>query len=306
MQQSLTNTDYMTGRLVALPSTVDSRITSGASTEQKLAANTSKATKYLKSDVDNFKDALSIEFPCMPETIELARSTEYNVNTNMFLPDGMHQYMLTRPLEIPFSFKLHFMSDYCLNGARTLVDLASRLHSFTLPISTFKRGVVIKKSKVESTDNQDNLQSGKGQKSEAQVKAASNGSAGLTYQAINNKGGNIYPPVTCLLELMYIDANSPGIACIGYVKDVRVIFRGPWNRGPNKSFNLPTSAEYSFTFVHNPGHANALGTSTLGSGSTGAQAPATATSAFANDVLDKLYNTRSLTGLSAQYIGLEQ
>jgi hypothetical protein len=105
-------------------------------------------------------------------------------------------------------------------------------------------------------------------------------------------------PVTCWLHLMFIDDNQPGISCIGYVKEVGVKLNGPWRRSASGGFNLPTSGDFSFTFVHRPGHGNSNIASQILGGLAIAQQP----QAYANTVKDKLFNTRNLV-VAANYRG---
>ena len=260
------------GRLVALPSTT----------------TLSQLTGVLEGG-RGFQNVVSIDFPAMPDTIELARSADYAVNYNIVMPDGIHQYKGTKPMEIPISFKLHsFDKQYCKKGALTLLQLAARLHSFILPISTFGRGAFVTPLAPVSKGNSD---------AEKEAAAAQEN----VYQVVGagaNKTGGVYSPVTCWLHLMWTGNQQPGISAVGYVRDVKVVFNGPWLRGPNNSFNLPTSAEFSFTFIHRPGHNNNQVTTT-------SQFPPTiseAGQAFADDVRSKLYNTRDLVH-AANYQG---
>lgn len=264
------------GRLVAMPSTT--------------------TTTQLNSILDNergFRNVISVDFPAMPDTIELARSADYYVNYNIVMPDGIHQYKGTKPMEIPVSFRLHALDQqYCKKGALTLLQLAARLHSFVLPISTFSKGFQI--APTAGTPAPAN-----GKPTAAQTEAAA--SQDTTYGVVgasNSKTGGIYGPVTCWLHLMWVGDEQPGISAIGYVREVKVQFNGPWLRGPNNSFNLPTSADFSFVFIHRPGHNNNQKTIT-------SQFPPTIAEsgqAFADDVKDKLYNTRSLV-YAANYQG---
>ena len=51
---------------------------------------------------------ITINFPCMPDTIELARRANYdNLVKTPQNPDGQHQYMSTDPLEIPIEFAVN-------------------------------------------------------------------------------------------------------------------------------------------------------------------------------------------------------
>lgn len=227
----------------------------------------------------------------MPDSIELARGTDYYVNFNPMMPDGIHQYKGTKPLEIPVSFKLHsFDQHYCKQGALTLLQLAARLHSFVLPISTFSNNVQVVPLAAPSRSNE-------GQPNQGKMEADAATTQG--FEVVHaGKGGNLYSPVTCWLHLMWTSNSEPGISAVGYVREVKVQFNGPWLRGPNNSFNLPTSADFSFVFIHRPGHGN--------SGAiVNSQFPPTVANsghAYAGDVKDVLYNTRHLVW-AANYQG---
>jgi len=282
--------DLLAGRLIALPTNNDP-------VSNQLFSNENTAT------------ATSVDFPAMPDTIELVRSTEYAVSSNLVAPDGIHQYKSTRPLEIPVSFKLHSFDDsYCAKGALTLLQLAARLHSFTLPISTFKRqtSVAPVSGTPITTDPTTAKPVQQGNPGSAPSESAAAPSTSSTNAQVTGGGkGGIFPPVTCWLHLMYIGEQQPGISCFGYVKDVRVVFGGPWLRGVKSSFNLPTSADFSFTFVHVPGYGNAQG---YGGGftNTATDTPLSAATvqAFADDVSQNLYNTAYLVQATS-YQGLD-
>jgi hypothetical protein len=261
----------LSGRLVALPSTITKT--------QRDAVSSASET--------GLKNIISIDFPAMPDVIELARSADYYVNYNIVMPDGIHQYRGTKPLEIPISFRLHSMDQqFCKKGALTLLQLAARLHSFVLPISTFQRGIMIA---PKALPPQTPVNGGK--PNDAALQAAS--SQERVYEvtgAGNSKQGGIFNPVTCWLHLMWTANEQPGISAVGYVRDVRVKFNGPWLRGPNNSFNLPTSADFEFVFIHRPGHGNATPVTTSEFPPTVAESG----QAFADDIKDRLYNTRDL------------
>jgi len=264
------------GRLIAMPST--SRVLEG----DNLWGSANKM-------------GLAIEFPAMPDTIELARATEYTVSPpSPFTPDGLHQYMGTKPLEIPVSFKLHaFDETYCQQGALTLLQIAARLHAFVLPI-TNGRNVTAQAIRVVPV---------KGKKTDDETESSAQ-SAAMTWRAqgANGLAANMYPPVTCWLDLIWTDEGMPGISCVGYVKDVRVLLHGPYLKGPGGSFNLPSAGEFSFTFVHRPGHNNSFGSDNTYNNThaeVGVQV-----NAYATDVRDGLYNTRHLVHV-ANYKGLD-
>jgi hypothetical protein len=235
---------------------------------------------------------LAVEFPAMPDTIELARSAEYMVATSPFTPDGLHQYVGTKPLEIPVSFKLHaFDETYCQQGALTLLQIAARLHAFVLPITN---------ERVAALATTRNATKGTKTDDETERTAQTGELAWKAYGVNSNSAANIYPPVTCWLHLIWTDEGMPGISCVGYVKDVRAILHGPYLKGPGGSFNLPSAGEFSFTFVHRPGHNNSFGSDNT---NTHAQVGAQV-NAYATDVRDGLYNTRNLVYV-ANYKGLD-
>ena len=278
------NDDLLCGRLVAMPSNKTLVELAAAQQNQGLV------------------NVISIDFPAMPDTLELARSTDYIVKANLVAPDGIHQYQSTKPLEIPFSFKLHALdSQYCKQGALTLIQVAARLHSFVLPISTYPGHTIIAPTAPKVTlvvDKGNGPPVPTGQDKEAAQEYTSMGNQN-NQVAIGGQGAaSIYSPVTCWLHLMWVGENQPGVSCIGYVKEVKATFCGPWLRGPNSSFNLPSGCEYSFTFVHRPGHGNSSPFTSSDTRVTTAETPQT----FADDVRNSLYNTQNLVG-AANYQG---
>ncbi len=231
--------------------------------------------------------AVAINFPTMPENIELVRSVEYVVTPSWTTPDGIHQYNWTNPLNIPVSFKLHaFDKEYCPQGALSVLQVASLLHSFTLPISSTSGG-----ASVQVTVAQSQPQAVPNGETDSVLNRAS--SADTPYNTTPESAANIDPPVTLRLELMFVDTQKPGIACIGYLKDVRVRFNGPFLRGPGQSYNLPTSADFEFTFVHVPGYGNNFSLAANPQGQSPVQSQA-----MAGDVKDKFYNTLDISIIS--------
>lgn len=249
-------------------------------------------TEILKSS-RGYQNIVSVDFPAMPDTIELARSADYYVNYNIVMPDGIHQYKGTKPMEIPVSFRLHAMdAQYCKKGALTLLQLAARLHSFVLPISTFSGETVVAPQAT-------NPNTTSGRNDTAQIEAKSGQEQVWEVTGANgSKNGSVYAPVTCWLHLMWTSLEQPGISCIGYVREVKVQFNGPWLRGPAGSFNLPTSADFSFVFIHRPGHGNSTATSISQFPSSIAESG----QAFADNVKNRFYNTRNLV-YAANYQG---
>ena len=235
----------------------------------------------------SLENNFSIDFPAMPETIELARQADYKVISNMVVPDGVHQYRFTSPLSIPFSFQLHSMDDeYCPEGDLTLLRVAARLHSLVMPFGESNAmSVTVANDSPLQNNRPDPGAKSPGNDANQQAKAQEPNDP--TFQAAEN--AKFDPPVTCRLELMFTKESEPGIVCNGYVKDVRVSLKGPWLRGPDRAFNLPSSAEFNFNFVHRPAHYNSFSKQNGISGGGQAQA-------FAEYVLRKFYNTRELAG----------
>lgn len=229
--------------------------------------------------------SLSIDFPAQPNEIVLERIADYTVTTNIVIPDGVHQYTGTQPLVIPVSFDLHADDeDYCPEGALTILQLAARLQSFALPISTVRQNSVLVQAGIGGFANGNQTVS----PTEATDEALGNNAQGAetTLDFSTDDADEIYPPVTLRLELIYTENDLPGIVCNGYVKDVNVKLHGPFRRGPNLSRNLPLSATYSFSFVHVPGYGNNFNRKST---NLGFQAQA-----FADVVRERLYNTRDL------------
>lgn len=245
----------------------------------------------------------SIDFPAMPDQIELARRAEYRVQSNMVVPDGVHQYMSTAIQKIPFSFKLHAMDqEYCKEGALTVLKVAARLHALVVPLGNSDLRVTVQNDGVLNDDG--HSQPGAvGPKTQANVESkAGKGTTGQATQSASD-GSNLAgfssdsllkpdPPVGVRLELIATENEGPGINCNGYVEDVRVVLFGPWLRGPNMSQNLPTAGEFSFTFVHRPGHGNWF------SNNNGSAAVTMQSQAFADLIRERLFNTRDLKSTS--------
>jgi hypothetical protein len=231
---------------------------------------------------------VAINFPMMPENgVELARSVDYLVVNSQVMPDGIHQYKSTSPLVIPISFKLHsYDKEYCPKGALSLMQLAGLLHSFSLPLSNTNGPTPLRVSVAQS-------QPGTPPNNETDSLTNRAQSSDNPYNVTPESGANFAPPVTLRLELIYVDENNPGIMCTGYLKDLRVRLQGPFLRGPGNSYNLPSSGEFEFSFVHVPGYGNnfSITTNTTGGDATMGQA-------FAGDVKDKLYNTLAITRVS--------
>ena len=233
----------------------------GLDSESALADSMASTTR--------FADFFCLNFPAMPDAIELVRRADYTVSAPWGFPDGIHFYKGTAPLEIPFSFRLHAMDRlYCPGGAKQLLQVVAFMQALVLPVGP------------------NSLQVSAGARRELSTNQTSQGhDAAESETGYANIPENVYPPVTCYLELILTERNSVGVACIGYVKEVRTKLNGPFMRGPGISRNLPTSADCDFVFVHHPGHSNSYGPS---------QYDTTEKQAYASTVNDNLYNTVGL------------
>jgi len=285
------------GRLIALPTT---------NGNMNVAALT---------NIAGFRTGvIAFDFPSMPDVIELARSAEYYTNFSPVMPDGMHQYRGTKPLEIPLTFKLHAMDrTFCPYGALTLLQLAARLHSFVLPITPdgssnasiaplLARDYI--KDSMTAPQREQQLKDLGAKTDSDQIYDTTLNTP--VHKLLLKNGGQVgvpFPPVTCLLNLIWVGEDQPGIACIGYVRDVRVRLIGPWLRGNNGEYNLPSAGEFEFTFIHRPSHNNSAGFDFSKQSGQFSTTPAmTEAQAYATDVRNQLYNTRNLV-LAADYHG---
>ena len=270
------------GRLVSLSSTNDG------------------VADYLSSNRNNEASSSTvIAFPSMPEVVELAREAEYRQTSAPYTPDGIHLYKKTNPLTIPISFSLHYQDPFCSQGGLSLLLIAAKLHSLILPINNSADrsniGVTVGNYYPSAAIGV----TGTGKPPTPSKDAAAPPTGGTEESiAFNNNSGQastVFPPA-CLLDLISVgDRNgAPGIRCYGYVRSVNAKLKGPWMRGaieygPDGIRNVPTSADFSFIFVHAPGFSNYFG------GTASSPFQLSGLSAFAQDVLGNLYNTVPLT-----------
>lgn len=233
----------------------------------------SKKIASRKDPIFSLADNLTIDFPSNQESIDMARSAEYDVGLGSPIPDGIHVYKYTSPMSIPFSFSLHYTDRlYCPEGALTLLKIASRVHALVLPIGDL--------SDFDSRINLPNTGN-----SEEDIKNRAEENSRPSYQSFGEV--KIRPPAACRLEFMYTTSDGPGIVYNGYVKDVSVKLKAPFMRGSGNSFNLPSAIDVSFNFVHRPGYSNSYSFS----GNTSF----IQTQAGASFIKEKFYNTASLT-----------
>ena len=273
------------GRLVSLSSTNDG------------------VADYLTSNRNNEASSSTvIAFPSMPEVVELAREADYRQTSAPYTPDGIHLYKKTNPLSIPISFSLHYQDPFCSQGGLSLLLIAAKLHSLLLPINNSADRSNIGVTVGNYFGSGATGSTGSGKAPNPPEGASTNGTPASAGQeesiAFNNNSGQastVFPPA-CLLDLISVgDRNgAPGIRCYGYIKSVSVKLKGPWMRGaveygPDGIRNVPTSADFSFVFVHAPGFSNYFG------GTASSPFQLSGLSAFAQDVLGNLYNTVPLT-----------
>ena len=270
------------GRLVSLSSTNDG------------------VADYLSSNRSNEASSSTvIAFPSMPEVVELAREAEYRQTSAPYTPDGIHLYKKTNPLSIPISFSLHYQDPFCSQGGLSLLLIAAKLHSLILPInnSADRSNIGVTVGNYYPSAAKGATGPGKAPNTPDGASAPTTGGAEESIAFNNNSGqaSTVFPPA-CLLDLISVgDRNgAPGIRCYGYVKSVNAKLKGPWMRGaveygPDGIRNVPTSADFSFIFVHAPGFSNYFG------GTASSPFQLSGLSAFAQDVLGNLYNTVPLT-----------
>lgn len=249
---------------------------------------------------DPKENQVVINFPSMPDSIDLARSANYKVYPTLAHPDGAHhQYQGTDPAEIPFSFRVHAFDEYCNQGSLTLLQIAGALHALTLPIGDSSKAIggsfTGTASEVPNSEQ------------ESRKEARSQNPGGL---ALENGGfvSGVAFPVAAKLELIYIDGNAPGISCVGYVKSVRTRLIGPFLAAPDASAptarNLPSALEAEFTFVHRPSHTNSFAGDSSQRGTADLKPQV---QAYADDVKNRLYNTSGLiSGRTIAYKGFNK
>lgn len=235
----------------------------------------------LRNDA-TIQNAIVLNFPSMPDSVELARKAVYATHPLYLSPDGaVAWYQYTEPLRIPFSFKLHaFDHEYCPQGALTLLDIAAKLHSMVLPIG--ERGTSTTATKTAGAAT------GKST-AEQNLSLSADDPASRSFSITSDAStANVRPPVSVMLDLIYAGSDAPGISCVGYLEEVRVVLNGPWLTPPGSgNKNLPTSIDASFVFIHRPSHTNSK------------ESAQVSVSALADDVKDRLYNTLHLVNATS-------
>ncbi len=194
---------------------------------------------------------LTLYFPVPPETIPLARESEFVSVKGQVYPDGcVHNYQGTSLLTVPLTFKVNAQDDRCVDSPIELLYMAAALHAFVLPMATTS----ITNSFRPAPKDGSTFKLGT--------------ETGLSGARSTGAGGSIPPlvyPPACVLDLVTTSGKGnnggPGIRFYGYVKSVEAKLMGPWLQvedGQWADRNLPSRAEFSLTFVHAPSYQNVV------------------------------------------------
>lgn len=226
-----------------------------------------------------------IPIPHLPENIDIFRENTYSGDSNAATPDGIFVYTSTSPLKIPIEFTLHAWDDLCPEGAYTLLDLAARFQALLLPVSN-EPDFGARVAALDTTKDLDTSENGL----DIRIKntAATKANFGLTSSAALVQNNQIKFPPACGLKLLQASNSGFGIKCVGFIESVKITLHGPYLTGVAGSevFNLPSSATYNFTFVHNPWYTNKF---------SKLMRPVFA---YGPDVFENFYNTVHLTQLA--------
>jgi hypothetical protein len=236
------------------------------------------ATGYASEDAVG---KVVIYLPYLPESIEFPRENNYDqAGSNLVMPDGLWIYQSTNPLELNLEFTLHYTDDLCIEGSKTLLDIASRFHTLLLPASNDPSRSRAKSPPATGTGASATSQ-------ELQLQSAAVQSEDALKNTTNVQNASYKYPPACSLRLIQAGARGLGVHCVGFIKAATPIFHGPYMQtvdGGN-AYNLPTAATYRFTFVHNPSY---TGTMKIGK----------FVNAFGPDVFEYFYNTAHLGPLT--------
>ena len=249
-----------------------------------------------------------INFPAMPDQIPLVRNATYqNWSKTPITPDGFHTYSGTDPLEIPIKFSIHaFDFDYCgSDGPVAILAIAARLHALAMPITGHGgNGGVFGSTKAAPAFNKKPVQpDDKVPGTEGQITSTN---SNLSSQEVSTNFDSQLPwffPPACELDIVFanFDNKQLGIRCDGFITRVSVILKSPWLQGggTNKDlYNLPTSADFEFTFVHQPGYTNNFSQGALGSNNR-------LISTSALNVFNRLYNSIGQGQPDVTYAGID-
>lgn len=246
-------------------------------------------------------DVIVVNFPAMPDQLPLNRVANYtNAARTPATPDGWHYYEHTDPLEVPIKFSLHaFDSEYCgSDGPVALLNLAAKLHAMAMPI-LIAPGSVVGKGGIVT-----------GQAPPTDVEVPDGGSKKATlanqgdFASTKSENSSFFYPPACRLDILFAQYGKQevGIRCDGFVTRVSALLKGPWLQGGGKNrqfYNLPTSADYEFTFVQQPGYTNSFKNGRFMSDSGVGQIVSTS----CKQIAERLYNTVDISQPS-YYVGI--
>jgi hypothetical protein len=265
---------------------------------------TSIAAMTLPTTQEN--DSIVVYFPAMPDSIPLNRTATYtNAARTPVTPDGFHYYEHTDPLEIPVKFSLHaFDAEYCgADGPVALLNIAARLHAMAMPILVSKSGSVasggVQAPDVIAGKTPDGSPAPDSKvASHSMMNKAGNFNASLASDA-----SFFYPPA-CQLNIVMAKYGKQeiGILCDGFVTRVSALLKGPWLQGGGKNrqfYNLPTSADYEFTFTQQPGYTNSFKNGTFMNNNGVSQI----VSSSCKQISERLFNTADIATPS-YYVGI--
>ena len=219
---------------------------------------------------------VEIDLPSLPPELTFERLSTYQIINTPLTPDGLiHLYQHTAPLEITYDFTLHYQDEYCENGALDLVRVASLLHALSLPFaakSAPPTTVSKEKKDKEFSGYTDRIRAAASliQKGDVAAHKTATDAATSSYRAAIADVPNIELawPTPCRLEIFRTKGQGKkGVVLHGYVKSAKATFKEPWLQTDNPgSFNLPSSAAYSFTFVNAPNYRNLITSQIAGVG----------------------------------------
>lgn len=227
-----------------------------------------------------------VNFPAMPDVIDFTRTANYNnvAASSPGLADGLHIYTGTSPLTLELSFTLHsYDVDFTAqDGPVALLAIAARLHALTLPIWQKNTGSLILTAASAIELPKANGSFG----SEQALRAL--GNPANPFQPIGT-----YYPMACQLRIITAAwtrgtiTTDYGVFCRGFVTKATARLKGPWLYGGPNLQNLPSSAEYAITFVHQPGFSNDQAN------------PLQNIQTMAQDVYQRFYNQDQLSKLAS-------
>ena len=237
-----------------------------------LTTNNSNFNDPSFSSQDDNGQRVIINFPAMPETLELSRVANYETLQSAIAPDGLHFYKWTDPMKIPLKFSLSCHDDdYCNgDGPYALLRIAANLHALTMPIVYGNQTSVVGLNAAPKTGTQ-YLTSGASGGTSGQAPDQANAASGSASQTNNSSNYvDFYFPPACLLSISLAanvsSQSTLGVFCVGFVERVNTVLRGPWLQGDfgNSAFggtqgqlrNLPSFIDCEFTFVNQPGYTN--------------------------------------------------